>query len=293
MSNMKFINFQTDKLDRCDRLNEVDKAQLLDCIASYARSGEEPSEDDVSPVVDVLFHSIKGDMDFYDEKYRNRCDLNRRNGALGGRPSKNKPMAFSENHTESDGLLVEPKEKREKGKEEKQKKEIENNLLCSTQSIERKQETKIKEAEERFETWWNSYDKKVGRAKAFKKWLRLSEKDQEKCIEVAPSYVSAQPNKQYRKDPTTYLNGECWNDEIIDKYGSKSSNITETRQEKIQRLIKEAQHDKDRNRRGWIAPQHTDEEYLRLNRRPEGYMPDWQKDAKLVSDDMLIDPNLL
>ena len=67
----------------------------------------------------------------------------------------------------------------------------------------------------------------------------------------------------------------------------------ESREEKIQRLVKEAQNDKERNRRGWIAPRHTAEEYERLNCRPEGYRSDWQQDAKLVSDGISVDQNRL
>lgn len=90
---------------------------------------------------------------------------------------------------------------------------------CLHKQEEKKKEKNIdksisqKKAE--FERWWQLYDKKMGRAKCYAKWLRLSDEERALCIANTPAYVSSTPNKQYRKHPLTYLNGECWNDEII------------------------------------------------------------------------------
>lgn len=75
---MKFINIQTDKFEKYDRLSQADKAQLLDCIVNYARTSKEPSGDDVSPLVDVFFFPIKNDMEYFDTKYSKRCETNKR-----------------------------------------------------------------------------------------------------------------------------------------------------------------------------------------------------------------------
>lgn len=256
---MKFINIQTDRFAKYERIGTVEKAQLLDCIINYARTGSEPSDDEVSPVVSVLFESIKSDMDYYDAKYLTRCETNRRVGALGGRPRKDNPKGVPENPQETVGLFTKPKEKREKGKE-KGKSKGKENISCSPHSGERKREIENKESLSRFEEWWKVYDKKVDRSKALKKWLRLSEKEQMKCIEVAPSYVASTSDKQFRKNPTTYLNGECWNDEIVVRHSKEQSQPTK-------------QDDAYWKRRGWDAPKLTDEEFHRLNGRPEGYDP--------------------
>lgn len=73
----------------------------------------------------------------------------------------------------------------------------------------------ISQKKAEFERWWQLYDKKMGRAKCYAKWLRLSDEERALCIANTPAYVASTPNKQYRKHPLTYLNGECWNDEII------------------------------------------------------------------------------
>ena len=71
-----------------------------------------------------------------------------------------------------------------------------------------------KESEARFEMWWDGYGKKVDSKKCKEKFTKLSIEDQEKAIEVVAAYVRSTPEKQYRKNPVTYINGHCWNDEI-------------------------------------------------------------------------------
>lgn len=68
-----------------------------------------------------------------------------------------------------------------------------------------------------FSTWWNLYDKKRGREKCLKKWEKLSVKEREACIAATPAYVASTPDKQYRKDPQTFLNNKSWEDEIISR----------------------------------------------------------------------------
>lgn len=68
-----------------------------------------------------------------------------------------------------------------------------------------------------FDDWWNLYQKKRGRKKAETKWNKLSHADKIACMEATPAYVASIADKQFQKDPCTYLNGECWNDEIINQ----------------------------------------------------------------------------
>lgn len=66
-----------------------------------------------------------------------------------------------------------------------------------------------------FEDWWQMYGKKRGKKKAKQKWDKLTKAQQVACLYATPDYVASTPDRTYRKDPLTYLNGECWNDEII------------------------------------------------------------------------------
>lgn len=74
-----------------------------------------------------------------------------------------------------------------------------------------------------FELFWDTYDKKRGDKDKLKvKFKSLSESDIRLIMEYIPRYKISQPDKQYRKDPSTFLNNKGWLDEIIVK-GSKSA----------------------------------------------------------------------
>ncbi|NQV38371.1 MAG: hypothetical protein HQ509_10245 [Candidatus Marinimicrobia bacterium] len=69
--------------------------------------------------------------------------------------------------------------------------------------------------ETQFEEWWKLYSKPEGKKKSLVKWLKLKQPDRGKCLEVVGDYVISKPDKQYRLNPLTYLNGDHWDDEII------------------------------------------------------------------------------
>ena len=68
---------------------------------------------------------------------------------------------------------------------------------------------------DKFEIFWSIYDKKVGKEKSSSLWNKLSKKDKEDCMKFIPLYIKERPNKQYRKNPETFLRNKSWNDEII------------------------------------------------------------------------------
>lgn len=102
--------------------------------------------------------------------------------------------------TQSEGNAI------NKGKETKESKEKEIN----------------KESE--FEIFWNVYDKKVDSKKCKHKFIQLPDTDIEKILNTIHPYVRANPDRQFRKNPLTYLNGNCWNDEIIFKSPQNGTN---------------------------------------------------------------------
>lgn len=65
-----------------------------------------------------------------------------------------------------------------------------------------------------FEQFWILYDKKIDKKKTFDKWSKLNQSDIDAIIEITPKYVKANSEVQYRKNPLTFLNGRCWEDEI-------------------------------------------------------------------------------
>lgn len=66
---------------------------------------------------------------------------------------------------------------------------------------------------EKFQEFWDLYDKKVDRETAFRRFKKLTNSEIEKAIQKVPVYKQFQPDKKYRKNPSTWLNGKCWEDE--------------------------------------------------------------------------------
>jgi hypothetical protein len=66
-----------------------------------------------------------------------------------------------------------------------------------------------------FVNFWTVYDKKRDKDECEKKWNKLTDADRLAIMEYIPKYKKAQPIKQYRKDPKTFLNNYSWKDEII------------------------------------------------------------------------------
>jgi len=96
----------------------------------------------------------------------------------------------------------------------------------SSQTKESNKETLSKEKDDlitiklkAFERWWNMYDKKVSRAKTEKKFLSLKSALHNDILSHTKEYVKSTPDKAFRKNPLTYLNNECWEDEIIKNNG--------------------------------------------------------------------------
>jgi len=68
-----------------------------------------------------------------------------------------------------------------------------------------------------FNEFWDVYNKKTNLAKCKKKYLKLSQADKDKIQLTLPTYIQSTPDKQYRKNPETYLNNQSWNDEVIQR----------------------------------------------------------------------------
>jgi hypothetical protein len=69
-----------------------------------------------------------------------------------------------------------------------------------------------------FEWFWNEYDKKVGdKQKLKKKWIKLTDEERQNAMNYLDLYKQSVPDKQFRKNPETFLNNKSWNDEIINR----------------------------------------------------------------------------
>lgn len=85
-----------------------------------------------------------------------------------------------------------------------------------------------------FSSFWQLYDKKVSQKKCFEKWNKIDPALHQQIFTHVKSYVKSTPDKKYRKNPLTYLNGENWTDEIVAIDGE--TEITESFAERKQRM---------------------------------------------------------
>ena len=68
-----------------------------------------------------------------------------------------------------------------------------------------------------FDEFWTIYDKKIEKPQAEKAWKKAkpSVELQLQIYSAARQYVQSTPDKKYRKNPSTWLNNHCWNDEVV------------------------------------------------------------------------------
>ncbi len=79
---------------------------------------------------------------------------------------------------------------------------------------------KLTVIDDAFEHWWNIYPKKVGRKKAFDKFVSITKNMKEDKFNEFMDKISYDSGKRFKDtekqfvmDPCKYLNGERWNDE--------------------------------------------------------------------------------
>jgi hypothetical protein len=98
-------------------------------------------------------------------------------------------------------------------------------IATTKESKNNKKDKKVKNIltdmqKEDFKVFWNLYDKKVDRSRCEKKWHALSEQEKDQAFIHIPKYKISQPDKQYRKNPETYLNNKAFQNEIISRNGN-------------------------------------------------------------------------
>ena len=84
-----------------------------------------------------------------------------------------------------------------------------------------------KDINNEFDIFWDLYNKKIDKTKCIKKWRLLKDEEKEKIVKVLDSYVKSTPDVKFRKNPLTWLNGKCWDDEIIIQNPKKNNSLNE------------------------------------------------------------------
>lgn len=100
------------------------------------------------------------------------------------------------------------------------------------QEEEKKQDKEQEEVNIDFEWFWNEYDKKVGNKTKLKKaWNKLTDEERQNAMNYIELYKQSQPDKQFRKNPETFINNKSWNDEIIRATPNNSRKLTYSEQQ--------------------------------------------------------------
>lgn len=183
-------------------LDVEQKAELFDVICEFALNQTETNH---SPIVGAMFGLIKPQLEANYKRYMN--------GMKGGRkPKKETKPEPNPNQNET---KPEPN-----GNVNVNKNENENENVIQLETYP-------------FLDFWDLYDKKTGKPKAERKWKSLSNTKKSAIMFSLPKYIESTPDKTYRKNPMTYLNGEHWTDEIIIKQrtNDRDKQITENRNE--------------------------------------------------------------
>lgn len=76
-------------------------------------------------------------------------------------------------------------------------------------------EIEIESKRKGFNLFWNLYDKKIDIKKCQMKWNKLNDEEKKNIMDYIPKYHKEQPDKQYMKNPATFLNNRSWENEIV------------------------------------------------------------------------------
>jgi len=134
-------------------------------------------------------------LQLYLQPYLERSEK-ARNAAITRRDKVKKDAQALPEHSASNTQAMQVKETKAKQIKVKETKEL---IVCD------------------FENFWDLFQKKKDHKKCLAKWKLLSQEEKDSIFNCVSSYVQSTPDPQFRKNPLTWLNGKCWNDEIVYK----------------------------------------------------------------------------
>ncbi len=192
-SKRKSFVLHKDSLEILPDLTDEQAGKLFKAIYAY----QIDEEIKLDQIIKMVFLPFKNQFARDDSKYLETCERRAIAGSKGGKQkvanaSKSKQTVANLPVTVTDTV----------------------NVTVTDNDILLEKETKDTYT---FKQFWNDYGKKVDKTKCSKKFAKLTEKEKFALKEKVPQYVISTPEVQYRKNPLTYLNGKCWEDEIITK----------------------------------------------------------------------------
>lgn len=185
-SKRKSFVLHKDSLDILPDLTDDQAGKLFKAIYAY----QIDEEITLDQIVKMVFLPFKNQFIRDDSKYIETCERRAIAGSKGGKQK----VANASNCKQKVANVADSVSKSDSKSVSKSDKEV---------------------TIDRFAEFWNMYGKKTDSSKCKAKFSRLSKVDVDLLFEKLPAYIKSTPDKQYRKNPITWLNGKCWNDEII------------------------------------------------------------------------------
>lgn len=205
-----------------EALDNADEQTQLIMYRAIAMYGLNRTEPELTGLALVMWKLIKPQMEANWRRFENGCK-GASYGNRGGAPMGNRNAMKSTPNQRQPVTKTTPKQPQINPKttpnvndnvnDNENDKDITRGNPATAPAVD---DVSLVESKQRFETWWNLYDKKKDRANAEKLFIHLRPAEQLAAIHNTPRYVEATPEKRYRKDPTTYLRHKSWNDEVID-----------------------------------------------------------------------------
>lgn len=187
----KSFQMYTEWIEVFNELDNEDAGQLIKHIFKYVNDENPISE---NKLVSLSFIQIKQQLKRDLKKWIVKSETNKVNGAKGGRPRNPKEPK------ETERLISEPKKPVEVKVEVKEEVEVKEDLTLYPS----------------FDDFWILYDKKSGnKKKCLSSWSKNNQAVKESIMVHLNDYVKSTPDKQYRKNPETYLNQSHWENEIL------------------------------------------------------------------------------
>ena len=227
MERKSFV-FYKDWKDAISDLPDDIRLEIYESIIEYAVSG---AFQGLKPMAKIAFNFIKTDLDRDIEKYQKVINRNKENiGKRWGKENTKNTSGISgktENtkNTDNDNDNDNVSKENNSSDEELQKKAKNPPLSPPDDLVKDQSQDTVPQVppptptpdhiETEFNEFWEVYDKKTSRAICLKKWRKLSKADRAAIFRTLLEYVKSTPDKQYRKNPETYLNQRGWEMEII------------------------------------------------------------------------------
>lgn len=117
-------------------------------------------------------------------------------------------------------------------------------LLTDSLPIKKPKAPKAPPSVSRFDEFWALYPKKADKFKCGSAWAKLKcDAEADMILAACKKYIASVEDLKFIKNPLTWLNGKCWNDEVGIVVG-KPAPVELTDEEKAQRIRDQLQEDR-------------------------------------------------